>query len=103
LFQQVLRWWTLRRRMQATRQAGVRFYERTVSALAQRRIVRQPAETPREFASRVEQCLPQLQGRFLELIEQYYAVRYGARNAMQAGEKASREILDRLERGAVAP
>lgn len=100
LLQQLLHRWRLHRQMRTARLAGIRFYERVISALAQRRLVRQHAETPREFAIRVEQALPQINGCFRDLIERYYAVRYGQDGRTIAGEQVAQEILRRLARAA---
>ncbi len=92
----VLGRWRRHRQTRTARLAGVRFYEKVVSTLAGQHLVRRDWETPREFASRVEQALPQMEGCFLQLIDHYYAIRYGRTDDAEGGEKAAREILRRI-------
>lgn len=99
LGQQLLHRWRLHRQTLAARRAGVRFYERVISVLARRHLVRQAAETPREFALRAEAALPEMRGCVLDLIENYYAMRYGQQQRAEAGEHVARQILSRMKAG----
>jgi transglutaminase-like putative cysteine protease len=81
-----------RRLARGARATGVRFYQQVVTALAARGFVRAPAETPREFALRVEESLPAAQGLLVTLIDRYYAARFGRRHPADA-PALSRQLL----------
>ncbi len=96
LVRALLQWNRRRRRARAARNTGIRYYQRVVMSLTRHGYVRQPAETPREFAIRVEKALPQCAGLLAEMIEHYYAARHGQASPTN-GQAVSRRLLDRLE------
>ncbi len=90
---QLLRWSRSRRHSRAARHVGVRFYQQVVAALALRGYVRRPAETPREFARRVEHDAPTLRGLLVPLVDLYYAARFGRTTPADEGTRLGRRIL----------
>jgi hypothetical protein len=92
----LLLWLRERRRGRLIRAGNVRFYRRVMTALSRQGVHRLAAETPREFARRVEQSIPRIDGLFLELIERYYAARFGGIGPVEAGEHLSQQVLARL-------
>ncbi len=67
--------------------------------MGRRGYVPRPAETTREFALRVEQAAPQVQGLFVELIDRYYTARFGGAAQAHAGKQLSQQVLARLRNG----
>jgi protein-glutamine gamma-glutamyltransferase len=82
-----------RRLARGARATGVRFYQQVVTALAARGFVRRPAETPREFALRVEDALPTTRSLLTALIDHYYAARFGSQTPQGASTLSRRLLL----------
>ena len=108
-----LAWWTYRRRRrQGSRAAGTsppmphavgRLYRRALERLGHEGLRRQPSETPREYAARVNAAAVEGAAAFAELTELYAQARFGRREIDDARVAELARRLARLGAPAAGP
>jgi protein-glutamine gamma-glutamyltransferase len=87
----------------AKRRRQVEFYERFLALCEKQRLVKQPSQTPREFAGQVTRVWNDVLARdgFGQLpsniVERFYDIRYGDRILPPEEERALVQTLTRLE------